>query len=149
VALRNRLTTGKLFDLFEAAATFPPGGDAESARDDLYSELERRTRWDRSDLEFLAGSEAFDLNYPDDWKDERALKQLDVAISVVRHVGLCLPICSGTGVRSRLSRQIRLLRLRLSSRPSGRAMMRPVGARSPDSFATVSALASGMRWSAG
>ncbi len=86
-ALRDRFTTGRLFDLFEQAATFDPG-DAVAAEADLLAELGRRGRWDQDDLEFLAGTGGFGLTYPDDWQDERALERISHAMATTRRIGL-------------------------------------------------------------
>jgi hypothetical protein len=88
VAVRDAHTTGRLFDLFTGAAAFAAGGDVAAATAAFYDNLEERTRWNRSDFEHLAGASAFNFQYPNDWKDERAFKALATAMSVVRRVGL-------------------------------------------------------------
>jgi hypothetical protein len=91
VTLRDTLTTGRLFDLFETAATFPGAATAAertAANDVLLTALDKRTRWNAGDLRFLAGATGFNLAYPDAWKDERGLKRIAEAMAVVRRVGL-------------------------------------------------------------
>ena len=91
IVLRDTLTTGKLLDLFEGASSFTATGDAAAvaaAQEALLTELEKRTRWNKADLRFLAGAAGFNFSYPDDWKDERSVKRLAEAMAVIRRIGL-------------------------------------------------------------
>ena len=81
-ALRDRAAGGRLFDLFEVAATAPAGG-----REAFLTELALRTRWNSDDLDFLAGPDGFDLAYPADFLDERQVRRLEEALTMVRRVG--------------------------------------------------------------
>lgn len=95
--LRNRIAGGKLLDLFGAAASATPA-NTDAMHEALLLELEKRTRWDRDDIEFLVGApartatpakpSAFGFVYPNAWKDERALKRVASVMTVVRRIGL-------------------------------------------------------------
>ncbi len=101
VALRNRVAFGRLFDLFDAAAAAEATGDdakVAAAFERFLGEIEKRTRWNRADVEFLVGAparggdsaiaSALGWSYPANWKDERALGRLEAAMGVIRRVGL-------------------------------------------------------------
>jgi len=99
-ALRDGVAGGTLFDLFEASTAAVSGNAAvrAAAFETLLSELVKRTRWNRDDIEFLTGApargataaipSALGLVYPNDFQDERGLKQVQVAMTAVRRVGL-------------------------------------------------------------
>lgn len=101
VAVRNRLIPKKLFDLLEDAAETEADGAPEgvvTAHEALLSELERRSRWSKDDIEFLVGAPArngvplragaLGFDYPADWKDEKPLTRLAEVMTVVRRIGL-------------------------------------------------------------
>ncbi len=95
VGLRDRFAPREVFDLFEAAAD-PQAGDP--TYEALLTELERRSRWDQADIEYLVGSPArpnesvkpgaLGFVYPQDWKDERPLVRLAEVMAMVHRVGL-------------------------------------------------------------
>jgi hypothetical protein len=100
VRLRDRMSGGRLFDLFEAAHA-AAGGDADAiaaAHEALLAELARRTRWTPADLEHVVGVPARDgqpprpgalgLVYPADWRDERALARVNDALQAIQRIGL-------------------------------------------------------------
>jgi hypothetical protein len=95
IGLRDQSSPRELFDLFEVAAAAETDGTPAAitaAHESFLSELERRSRWDRDDIEFLVGtpvhSSALGFAYPQDWRDERPLERLAEVMAVVRRVGL-------------------------------------------------------------
>ena len=99
VGQRDRFSPRDVFDLFEAAAD--PQAD-DTSFEALLVELERRSHWDRADIEFLVGSPAranslamlgaLGFTYPQDWEDERPLVRLAEVMTVVRRIGLSAQI---------------------------------------------------------
>jgi len=99
VALRDRSTSGALFDLFERAASAEAAGDpaeTAAARAALIAELEARMAWSHADLEFLIGTPAtagaLGLSYPADFADERGVRRASDVLTLVARVGLGAPI---------------------------------------------------------
>lgn len=80
---RDSLPAGKihLFSSFKQAAN-PTTTEAE-----LLKALSERTGWSLSDLEFLASAQGLDLTFPDAYKDERALLQLQACFKLMKRLG--------------------------------------------------------------
>jgi hypothetical protein len=99
-ALRDRVTSGQLFDLFSAAdaASSASPADQAAAFEALLLELGKRTRWSSEDVEFLVGAPprgatpakagVLGLAYPEDFRDERGLHRLSDVMTAVRRIGL-------------------------------------------------------------
>lgn len=76
--LRDELPPGEptLFSLMKMLLEATMTEDVKKAEDEFIKALSERTGWHVVDLEFLMGAEAFDLSFPGDFQNEKALEQL-------------------------------------------------------------------------
>ncbi|WP_394826075.1 neuraminidase-like domain-containing protein [Pendulispora albinea] len=84
--LRNDFAGRRLFDLFERAAT---GADGWS-RAKFLAEVVARTGLDSSDLTYFA--DVYQLTYPANFTDERALRRLKRSLAITQRLGISASI---------------------------------------------------------
>ena len=110
VAVRDSFSPRELFRLLEAAAAAQADGtDAAktAAHEAFLAELERRSRWEKTDIEFLVGTPtriagdppvttaavpgALGFRYPEDWQDAKPFMRLAEVMAIVRRLALPAP----------------------------------------------------------
>jgi peptidoglycan hydrolase-like protein with peptidoglycan-binding domain len=104
---------GRLYDLFQLRNTLPQGEKTISdllilsretafpdTRNTLLQQLSENTGWKNEDLTLLAGEDGYDFTFldtqlevPDTYKDERALKQLRPCFLVMKKLGISAALC--------------------------------------------------------
>lgn len=62
--------------------------DIPETREAVLTELSTLTGWNYGDLNFLTGSDGFDLTYPMHYRDGRYLVRLDEAVALLKRLGL-------------------------------------------------------------
>lgn len=68
-----------------ATASLPP---ADNPREKAIDQLKKATAWDAQEIDFLVGPNGLNLNAPDDFKNERRLRELAACIRISKRLGV-------------------------------------------------------------
>lgn len=96
----------RLIALYSFRDTYPVAGDVTvfsvldlvdsgSDRDSVLSTLSSLTGWDLLNVDYLTGSDGFNLTYPDDYQAERYLVDLQAAVSLLTRLGVSAEAAKG------------------------------------------------------
>jgi peptidoglycan hydrolase-like protein with peptidoglycan-binding domain len=85
LALRSTFSRGEqgLLEVLELTQRSPA-----AEQDEILDKLVEQTSWDRTELDFLVGPSGFDLTFPDDFKNERALLRLQDCFALLKRLGI-------------------------------------------------------------
>ena len=94
----------RLIDLFQLRNALPQGEstlshvfgmarDAAVTRESLLAQLSEDTGWDLGEVQFLVGDRALDFEFPDAYRDERALGRLEDCFALMKRLGVTARQC--------------------------------------------------------
>jgi len=90
-ALRDRYPAAGDVTVFSVLDLVDSGSD----RDSVLVTLSSLAGWDTDDLDYLTGTNGFNLTYPRDYRDERYLVNLQAAVDLLTRLGISAEAASG------------------------------------------------------